>query len=142
MTEGNLTDLVEQTKAPFLKRLEELRPMVEEYNATQDIIDRLEGNSSRPRARAASTSTRRSPVRQGGRRDQVVEIVKARPGITITEMAEAMDIKDNYLYRVTGQLQEEGVIVKDGRGFLIAGEEAPAEPAKEPAKAKAKASAA
>lgn len=135
MAESNLTDLVEQTKAPFLKRLEELRPMVEEYNATQDIIDRLEGGA-RPRARAAATSGRRSPVRQGGRRDQVVEIVKARPGITITEMAEAMDIKDNYLYRVTGQLQEEGVIVKDGRGFLLAAEEAaPKEPAKPKAKA-------
>jgi DNA-binding IscR family transcriptional regulator len=43
--------------------------------------------------------------------------VKARPGITIPELAEAMGIKQNYLYRVMPGLAEEGKVTKSGRGW-------------------------
>jgi DNA-binding IscR family transcriptional regulator len=48
---------------------------------------------------------------------QALELVRARPGITIPELAEAMGIKQNYLYRVMPTLAEEGQIVKSGRGW-------------------------
>ena len=41
--------------------------------------------------------------------------MKARPGITIPELAEAMGIKQNYLYRVMPGLAEEGKVTKSGR---------------------------
>ena len=40
--------------------------------------------------------------------------MRARPGITIPELAEAMGIKQNYLYRVMPTLAEEGQVVKSG----------------------------
>ena len=43
--------------------------------------------------------------------------MKARPGITIPELAEAMGIKQNYLYRVMPGLAEEGKVAKSGRGW-------------------------
>ena len=43
--------------------------------------------------------------------------MKARPGITIPELAEAMGIKQNYLYRVMPGLAEEGKVTKSGRGW-------------------------
>jgi DNA-binding IscR family transcriptional regulator len=43
--------------------------------------------------------------------------VKARPGITIPELAEAMGIKQNYLYRVMPGLADEGKVTKSGRGW-------------------------
>ena len=46
--------------------------------------------------------------------------MKARPGITIPELAEAMGIKQNYLYRVMPGLAEEGKVTKSGRGWHAA----------------------
>jgi DNA-binding IclR family transcriptional regulator len=43
--------------------------------------------------------------------------VRTRPGITIAEMAKAMGIKANYLYRVMPTLQSEGQVVKKGKGW-------------------------
>ena len=53
---------------------------------------------------------------------QAFELVKARPGITIPELAEAMGIKQNYLYRVMPTLAEEGKVTKIGRGWHARGE--------------------
>ena len=47
--------------------------------------------------------------------------MKARPGITIPELAEAMGIKQNYLYRVMPGLAEEGKVTKSGRGWHCEG---------------------
>jgi DNA-binding IscR family transcriptional regulator len=43
--------------------------------------------------------------------------VKAHPGITVPEIAEKMGIKQNYLYRVLPGLAQDGLVVKDGRGW-------------------------
>jgi hypothetical protein len=48
---------------------------------------------------------------------QALELVRAKPGITIPELAEAMNIKQNYLYRVMPGLAEDGQVVKSGRGW-------------------------
>ena len=42
--------------------------------------------------------------------------MKANPGITISQIAEKMGIKQNYLCRVLPGLAQEGLVVKDGRG--------------------------
>jgi DNA-binding IscR family transcriptional regulator len=43
--------------------------------------------------------------------------VRARPGIKISEMADAMGIQPNYLYRVMPALESEGQVVKRDGGF-------------------------
>ena len=48
---------------------------------------------------------------------EALDLVKARPGITIPELAEAMGIKQNYLYRVMPGLADEGKVTKSGRGW-------------------------
>jgi hypothetical protein len=51
--------------------------------------------------RAKSTGTRRGrPRGSGTRANQALDLVRDRPGITIPEMAQAMGIQQNYLYRV------------------------------------------
>ena len=53
------------------------------------------------RARAGAGGGRRGRPRGSGTRAlQTLELVKAQPGITIPEIASAMGIKQNYLYRV------------------------------------------
>ena len=43
--------------------------------------------------------------------------MRTRPGITIAEMADAMGIQPNYLYRVMPTLESEGQVVKRDGGF-------------------------
>jgi DNA-binding IscR family transcriptional regulator len=45
-------------------------------------------------------------------------LVKARPGITTSEIAGAMGIKQNYLYRVLPGLERDSKIAKRGRGWF------------------------
>ncbi|MGA2165533.1 MAG: hypothetical protein ABSH36_13830 [Solirubrobacteraceae bacterium] len=53
----------------------------------------------------------------GARSAQALALVVAQPGITISELAARMNIKQNYLYRVLPALQQEGKVIKKGRGW-------------------------
>ena len=59
------------------------------------------------------------PRGTGTRANQALDLVRDRPGITIPEMAQAMGIQQNYLYRVLPGLAEEGKVVKSGRGWHL-----------------------
>jgi hypothetical protein len=69
--------------------------------------------------RRASTAPRQRATRRGGntRAAQTLELVRQRPGITIPEIAKAMKIQPNYLYRVLPRLASEGQIKRDGQGW-------------------------
>lgn len=113
-------------------RLKELRPLLEEYHrleaasaALEDVDQRTTG---RRRARGGSARTngtgagsRRGRARgtRGGntRAAQAVELVRARPGISIPELAQHMGIKPNYLYRILPQLEEEGKVRREDKGW-------------------------
>ena len=76
-----------------------------------------------PRAATATTKPRRRPGRPRGRRGgntraaQALELVRAQPGITIPEIATAMKIEPNYLYRVMPKLTSDGLVTRDGQGW-------------------------
>ena len=74
---------------------------------------------SRP-PRGSSTSKPRRR-RKNTRSGQAVELVKKTPGISAAEIAKAMKIKPNYLYRVLGELEKEGKVKKKGRQYYPAG---------------------
>ncbi len=71
----------------------------------------------------STTSTRRRPGRPRGRRGgntrslQALELVRSKPGITIPEIATAMKIEPNYLYRVMPKLTSDGLVTRDGQGW-------------------------
>jgi DNA-binding IscR family transcriptional regulator len=46
--------------------------------------------------------------------------VRNRPGITIPQIAAAMKIEPNYLYRVLPKLATEGQVRRDGQGWHAA----------------------
>jgi hypothetical protein len=129
-------------------RLKELKPLVDEYRELEAADKALSslGKSSggggastaaastsapapAPARRARRTSTRRAksgggarrgrPRGSGTRANQALDLVRDRPGITIPEMAQAMGIQQNYLYRVLPGLAEEGKVVKSGRGWHL-----------------------
>lgn len=55
--------------------------------------------------------------RSGTREEQALKMVQDNPGISASEIAKAMKIKPNYLYRVLGDLEKEGRVKKDGRKY-------------------------
>src|SRR3954451_23283587 len=80
------------------------------------------GRGGGPRAASgggsgSGTGRRGRPRGSGTRSKQALELVRARPGISIPEMAQEMGIQQNYLYRVLPSLQKDGLVRKDGRGW-------------------------
>jgi len=126
-------DFLEEKRKEISARLKELRPLVEEYHRLEAAEQALSGvgtpspraaspaaaprRARKARAKSSGTGRRGRPKGSGTRAIQALELVKARPGITIPELAESMGIKQNYLYRVMPGLADEGKVTKSGRGW-------------------------
>jgi hypothetical protein len=51
----------------------------------------------------------------------VLGVIRENPGISVSEIGDRLGMKQkNYLYRVVGNLQSEGAVKKEGRGFTAA----------------------
>lgn len=123
-----MTDFLEEKRKEIDVRLKELRPLVDEYHRLEQAAAALSGvgasgssgrsGSSRRRSSSGSGHGRRGRPRGSGKRAlQAQELVNAKPGITIPELADAMNIQANYLYRVMPTLQSEGKVEKRGKGW-------------------------
>jgi hypothetical protein len=116
-------------------RLRELKDEVSKLEAARAALVGNRRVPARARraattSRAATTRTRRArgsaarrPGRPRGRRggntraNQALELVRGRPGITIPQIASALKIEPNYLYRVMPRLEQDGQVKKDGQGY-------------------------
>ena len=65
-----------------------------------------------PPAAAAKPAAKRASVE-----NEAVALIDRTPGITIPELAEKLGIAQNGLYRVLPELQKQGKVVKEGRGW-------------------------
>jgi len=133
-----MSDYIETTVRDIDSRLHELREEVARLQAARAaLIGNAKRGPGRPRASAGpatevATATparkRGRPGRPRGRRtggtrsSQALELVRQRPGITIPQIAEAIKIEPNYLYRVMPKLVSDGLIVRDGLGYHPAGD--------------------
>jgi hypothetical protein len=135
-----MADFLSKQVAALDNRMKELRPLYDEYLQLEKAKEALEGVGA-PRRRgpgrppgsrsASATTTRRASSgngrrrrrgRKGGNRaDQVLGVIRENPGISVSEIGDRLGMKQkNYLYRVVGNLQSEGAVKKDGRGFTAA----------------------
>src|SRR3954466_2056086 len=131
-----MADFLDEKRKEIQERLKELKPAVEEYQlllAAEQALGGLTNGTSKPAATSAAPAARRGgrrastsggakrgrPKGGGTRSAQALQLVRDRPGITIPELAEAMEIQQNYLYRVLPGLAEQGKVVKSGRGWHL-----------------------
>src|SRR5690242_7467735 len=130
-----MADFLDEKRKEIQARLKELQPLVEEYrlleaaDAALSGIGNSKGLAAAPSAPAPARRTRSASKRGSGRRGrprgsgtraaQALDLVRDRPGITIPEMAQAMGIQQNYLYRVMPGLAEEGKVTKAGKGWHL-----------------------
>jgi CRP-like cAMP-binding protein len=125
------------------QRMQELRPLVDEYRELEQVAERLgvapraDADSSAPprrstrrtrstrrrtatsavtAARTSATSTGRSG--RDGRREQLLSMVEARPGITVREVGSELGVDPTSLYRIVHRLEKEGELRKRGRELL------------------------
>jgi hypothetical protein len=123
-----MPDVLNKVRSDLEKRLHELEASVEEHAHIRAALDALRDTGTRARraataparrARASSNGvgTRGRPRGSGARALEALRHVEKQPGITIAELAKRMKIKPNYLYRVLPQLQKEGRVKKDGKGY-------------------------
>jgi hypothetical protein len=122
-----MADFLDEKRKEIDARLRELRPLVDEFHrleAAAAALAGVGGNGGSPRTtrrrRRSTGGTSARPGRprgSGTRAKQALELVRAKPGITIAEMASAMKIKANYLYRVMPTLEAEGQVVKRDKGW-------------------------
>jgi hypothetical protein len=137
-----VSDFLKTKREEITARLRELQPLVEEYRQLEAAAAALAGlpgaartaraprrgraaaaapkratRATRSPRRSATTGRRGRPRGSGTRALQTLELVKSKPGITIPEIASAMGIKQNYLYRVLPGLEKDGKVVKRDRGW-------------------------
>ena len=123
-----MTNFLDEKRKEIDARLRELRPLVDEFHrlekasaALAEVGNGSQSTTRRRRATAGGGRRRRGRPRGSGTRSvQALELVRARPGITISELAEAMNIKANYLYRVLPTLEAEGQVKKRDKGWHAA----------------------
>src|SRR3954470_5889486 len=133
-----MADFLTEKRQGIDNRLKELRPLYEEYLKLEKAQEALAG-MDQPRRRGpgrppGSTSTssgsrsssgngrRRRRRRSGGTRgEQALNVVRQNPGITVSELGDQLGVtQKNYLYRVMANLQEDGAVRKEGKGFHAA----------------------
>jgi hypothetical protein len=75
----------------------------------------------RPRTAKADSATPAARGRRrtaSGRRDeQLLALIRERPGITVAEAGKAMSVDPTGLYRVVGRLEQRGEVRKSGRNL-------------------------
>ncbi len=133
-----MTDFLQKTLKDIEARRRELAPLVEEYRQLEEAAAALQGvdggsrRAGRPAAAAAApsrparrrrasgstgTGRRGRPRGSGKRAQQALDLVAGQPGITIPELAKAMKIQPNYLYRVLPGLEKDGKVKKKDKGW-------------------------
>jgi predicted Rossmann fold nucleotide-binding protein DprA/Smf involved in DNA uptake len=129
-----MADVLSEIRESLERRLRELEPLIEEHAQVRKALDALKGAGTRAHRTAETARTRRPtaakaatpsrargrPRGSGGRTQQALKLVREQPGITIADMAKHMKIKANYLYRVLPQLEKDGRVKKQGKGYHAA----------------------
>jgi transposase len=112
------------------RRMSELRPLVDEYRELEQVAQRLgvtpgaatdtptRARRARRRARPRAATNTASRASTNGRRDQLLEMVKARPGITVREIGTELGVDPTSLYRIVHRLEADGALRKRGRELL------------------------
>ena len=135
-----MPEFVDSTVRGIDEQIRQLREEVSRLEAARSALTGGRRGPGRPRGsvtrstRARSAATRTTRARTGRRvstpartrsarsgrntrATQALELVRQRPGITIPDIAKAMKIQPNYLYRVLPRLASEGQIKRNGQGW-------------------------
>ena len=108
-----VSNTVDQARTLLERRLRELD---NERRQVEAALAGLGRTARRGPGRPAGARARRS--RRGTRADQAVKFITQNPGITVSELGRKMKLKHpNYLYRVLPELERDGRVKRQGKGY-------------------------
>ncbi|HEX3873325.1 MAG TPA: hypothetical protein VHW26_04195, partial [Solirubrobacteraceae bacterium] len=118
---------LEELIAPLRAELEELTGVAEKFTSNGAGAVTEPARRARRAAKAKQTSAPKAAAprksrRAGGggggasRAEQAITLIDENPGMTVPDMAKAMGIGSNYLYRVLPALEKDGKVTKQGKG--------------------------
>jgi hypothetical protein len=115
------SETVDKAKALLEQRRTELQ---QELRQIESALSGLGGSVARrgpgrPKGSGGGPGSRGRRRRRGGTRaDQAVKLITENPGIGVAELGKKMKLKaPNYLYRVLPDLEKEGRVKKQGKGY-------------------------
>jgi len=126
-----MADLVGQIQRDIEKRLEELRPLIEEKEQLEAVLAALtngvggaapaapravRATTPRPAGRApyAGGRSRRAP--RGANREAILSVVRERPGVSAAEVAAITRIAKPTVHTTISQLKRKGILEPEGSG--------------------------
>jgi hypothetical protein len=108
-----VSNTVDQARTLLERRLRELD---DERKQVEAALAGLGKSARRGPGRPRSGGRRRG--RGSTRAKQAVRLIKANPGITVSELGRKMKLNHpNYLYRVLPDLEKDGTIKRSGKGY-------------------------
>jgi len=156
----SLIDELKGLEDRVAERMQELRPLVDEYRELEQVAQKLgvssptAADTPTPRSRSRAAARKRSGARStnssaatraaagtgrpsspaprtagaspggaartrsNGRRDQLLDMVNARPGITVREAGSELGVDPTSLYRIVHRLEQDGALQKRGRELM------------------------
>jgi hypothetical protein len=110
-------DHVDAVVKDIESRIDEIQPVVEEYERLIGALRLLRGDSAMQGPGGTRRPTGRKPGRprgSGHRGGEALKALRKQPGMTVAEIAAAIGTHRNYLFRVLPTLADQGLLVKDG----------------------------
>lgn len=120
------SEAVDKARALLEERRSELERELAQIEQALSGLGGGRRGPGRPRGSASKPAggKRRRRRRGGTRADHAHKYVSAHPGATASEIASSMGIKPNYVYRVMAELEKDGRVRKDGKGYRAIAESA------------------
>jgi DNA-binding transcriptional ArsR family regulator len=127
-----MADLVGQIQRDIEKRLQELRPLIEEKEQLEAVLAALKNGHAAPaspaprqsagtsraasagRAPYAAGKGRRAP--RGANREAILSVVRERPGVSAAEVAAVTRIAKPTVHTTISQLKRKGILEPEGAG--------------------------
>lgn len=120
----------EKMASDLRERMAKLEPAVREYGRLKTLLEMVTadpesnalsvdayGTGPAPAPRT-STAARRGGGPRGYRATQVVDLLRAEPGLTRAQLADRLGIRVGYLYQLLPTLREKGFVdERDGSWF-------------------------
>lgn len=135
---------IRSIQADIRARLTEVQRLIAPLAAEADQLEKLAATfadatavgaaATSPRTPPATPRRTRQPTKtvdttapgRGKRAQEAVAKIREQPGITTAELAHAMGLSPNYLYRVLPRLEREHQVTKRGKGYHARGSAGPA----------------
>jgi Mn-dependent DtxR family transcriptional regulator len=130
-----VSEFTEQIKEKIRARMDELRPMIEEAEQLEAMLDAMDPHREQaPRIRPADQPQLQTQQRgwggaqripQNERLEQFLSVARAQPTLSVAAVAQKLGVSANRGYQLVTELERQGRLERTFNGFVVHEEAAP-----------------